>query len=247
MYSSQIELLVGFEAEWIRPYSKDLIRDLRDKYHFDTFVGSVHHVHTVPIDFDKALYRKARDIAGGTDEKLYEDYFDDQLSMLQALRPPVVGHFDLIRLMSDDPERSFKPWAGVWRKIQRNLEFVAGYGGLMEINSAALRKDMSEPYPCLEIAEVGFVCSRSSGFLEANWKKAFLALGGRFVLSDDSHGIAHVGLNYDKVLDFAKRASIRELHFIRADSSKRGSGMMPSVSSVSISELEAHPFWTKST
>lgn len=155
-YAGQIELLVGFEGEWIRGYSAGLIRGLRAKYAFDTFVGSVHHVHASPVDFDRALYERAREAAGGTDELLAGDYFDDQMAMLSALLPPVVGHFDLIRLKSDDPEHSFRAWDGVWRRIRRNLEFVAGYGGLVEINSAALRKGMSEPYPCMEIAQVRF-------------------------------------------------------------------------------------------
>lgn len=76
--------------------------------------------------------------------------------------------------------------------------------------------------------------------------KEFLALGGRFVLSDDSHGVAHVGLHYDKVLDFVRTAGIRELYFVRASPSARGleEGEMPSLSRVNLAELEADPFWT---
>ncbi|KAK5187871.1 hypothetical protein LTR16_009337, partial [Cryomyces antarcticus] len=111
-YASQIKLLVGFETDWIRPSSLKLTEDLLNKYQFDLFVGSIHHVRTVPIDFDQPKYEEARRVTGGTDEKLFEAYFDEQYGMLQALKPPVVGHFDLIRLKSDDPERSFKQWAG---------------------------------------------------------------------------------------------------------------------------------------
>ena len=113
-------------------------------------------MHTVPIDYDTPLYRKARAISGGTDERLFEDYFDSQLSMLEALKPPVVGHFDLIRLKSDDPERSFTQWPCVWEKILRNLDWIAEYGGIMELNSASLRKGMSEPYPNAEICKVSY-------------------------------------------------------------------------------------------
>lgn len=111
-------------------------------------------MHTVPIDFDRPMYERARQIAGGTDERLFEDYFDAQLDMLQQLRPLVVGHFDLIRLKSDDVERSFTTWPGVWSRILRNLDFVASYGGMLELNGAALRKGMSEPYPKAEICKV---------------------------------------------------------------------------------------------
>ena len=153
-YADQIQLFVGFEAEWIRESSLVLINGILEKYDVDLFVGSVHHVHTVPIDFDTQLYHKARAIAGGTDEQIFADYFDSQHEMLTTLRPPIVGHFDLVRLKSDDPERSFKTWPEVWEKIERNLKVVAGYGGVLELNSSSLRKGMSEPYPQVEICKV---------------------------------------------------------------------------------------------
>ncbi len=154
-YASAIKLLVGMEVDWIRPSSLDVIQSLLRQYPFDLFVGSVHHVHTMPIDYDKKMYHEAREKSGGTDEKLAEDYFDLQYEMLKALKPPIIGHFDLIRLLSDDPEASFMQWIGVWQKILRNLDLIVDYGGLVELNSAGLRKGMSEPYPKAEICKVG--------------------------------------------------------------------------------------------
>ena len=153
-YESQIKLLIGFEGEWIRPSTYTLIKDFQNKFHFDLFVGSVHHVHTIPIDYDRKTYEKVRETAGGTDERLFEDYFDSQFDMLQKLHPPVVGHFDLIRLFSDDSNGSFARWDGVWSRILRNLQFVSQYGGVIELNSSALRKGLSEAYPKVEICKV---------------------------------------------------------------------------------------------
>ncbi|KAK2739574.1 histidinolphosphatase [Myotisia sp. PD_48] len=195
-YKSQINIPIGFEIDWIRPSSLDLINQSLSTYPYDYFIGSVHHVHTVPIDFDTAMYVRAREIAGGTDEKLFEDYFDSQLAMLKELRPLIVGHFDLIRLKSDDPERSFTQWPQVWQKILRNLDFIAEYGGILELNSASLRKGMSEPYPKAEIC------------------KEFVSRNGRFCFSDDSHGMGHIGLNYHRVLDFIEMVGIPEIHYL---------------------------------
>ncbi len=153
-YKAQINVPIGFETEWIRPSSLELVEQSLRNYQFDFCVGSVHHVHTKPIDYELEDYTQARTIAGGTDERLFEDYFDAQYEMLQALKPPVVGHFDLIRLKSDDPNGSFRPYPGVWTRIMRNLDFVASYGGILELNTSALRKGMSEPYPEAEICEV---------------------------------------------------------------------------------------------
>lgn len=117
-------------------------------------MGSIHHTHTIPIDFDRATYEQAREKAGGTDEQLFENYFDEQYDMLQALKPPVVGHFDLIRLLSDHQNTEFEGMKGVWERMERNLEFIASYGGLLELNSAGLRKGLAEPYPCLAVTQV---------------------------------------------------------------------------------------------
>jgi histidinol-phosphatase (PHP family) len=157
-YKSQIRIILGFETEWIRQSSLNLINLSLQSNSWDYFVGSVHHLHTKPIDFDRANYEAARDISGGSEERVFGDYFDAQFEMLQATKPPVVGHFDLIRLKSDNPEKSFQGWQPVWERILRNLKFVVLYGGLLEVNFSSLRKGLSEPYPKDEIAKV----SRSS-------------------------------------------------------------------------------------
>ncbi|KAI3002513.1 hypothetical protein CBS147482_6629 [Aspergillus niger] len=195
-YADQINILIGFEIDWIRPASRQLIEESLSRHPFEFFMGSVHHTLTVPIDYDRPLYEKARALAGGTDELLFEAYFDEQLDMLKQVKPVVVGHFDLIRLKSDDPDRSFQDYPRVWEKILRNLDYVAGYGGLLEVNSAALRKGMKEPYPNGEIC------------------KEFLARGGRFCLSDDSHGLAQVGLNFHRVVPFLEQVGVSRLHYL---------------------------------
>ncbi|EME39542.1 hypothetical protein DOTSEDRAFT_75266 [Dothistroma septosporum NZE10] len=230
-YADQIQVLVGFEGEWIREYSLPLIQDLLQTYELDLFVGSVHHVHTVPIDYDMEHYHKARDIAGGTDERIFGDYFDSQFEMLQALKPPLVGHFDLIRLKSDQPDRSFKTWPQVWERIIRNLNFIASYGGVLELNTSAIRKGMLEAYPQSEIC------------------KTFKALGGRFTLSDDSHGIDQVGLNYDKTWNNnVMRAGLTELHRLipTEDKSKTHDERFPNVcwEKVWWSDVRDHPFFS---
>ncbi|KAI4250743.1 MAG: hypothetical protein L6R42_008649, partial [Xanthoria sp. 1 TBL-2021] len=119
-----MNILIGMEVDWIRPSSKAFIENLLSEFPFELFIGSVHHVHCVPIDYSTALFDQARHISGGSNEKLFEDYFDLQYEMLVALRPPIVGHFDLIRLKSDDPDTNFGSMEGVRRRISRNLTFI---------------------------------------------------------------------------------------------------------------------------
>lgn len=142
------------EIDWIRPSSLIWINKLLEANNLDFFIGSIHHVHTIPIDFNREMYVEARVKSGGIDERLYEDYFDLQYEMLQALKPPIVGHFDLIRLMSDDSNADFLQWPGVLQRVSRNLGLIVEYGGILELNSAALRKGMNEPYPVKAVCKV---------------------------------------------------------------------------------------------
>lgn len=156
-YRTRIEILVGFESEWCGSHSLELIERSLQTFSYDFFVGSLHHVRGVPIDYDRGTYNRVRDELGGTDQTLFNEYYDEQLTMLQALRPPVVGHFDLIKLMSSDSNVNWKMMNSIWPRILRNLDFVASYGGLLEINTAALRKGLNEPYPSSEICQVGLL------------------------------------------------------------------------------------------
>jgi histidinol-phosphatase (PHP family) len=226
VYSGKIRIPIGFESEWIRPTTLGLIRELSAKHEFDFFLGSLHHVHTIPIDFDKPTYLRARTRAGGTDEALFKDYFDSQFEMLQALQPPVVGHFDLIRLLSEEPDDEFKSHEAVWEKIRRNLEYIASYGGILELNSSALRKGLAQPHPCKSVC------------------KTFLSLGGRFTMSDDSHSIDQIGTNYPRLLEFVKETGIQELHYAtEAPQNLDRQANTWRFTSMSVDEVSKLPFW----
>lgn len=163
-YSSAATILVGFEGEWIRPGYGDLVSDLAADSRVDYFIGSLHHAGGVPIDFDKAFYAAAVDACGGTEAQLYASYYDEQHAMISTLRPRIVGHFDLVRLMSAEPARRLEGWEDggndVWGRVVRNLKLVRSYGGWLECNTSALRKGLTDPYPCREIAKVVLSQSR---------------------------------------------------------------------------------------
>jgi len=170
-YADKIRILIGFEAEWIRGEDYGpLVKELAGHETVDYFIGSLHHAAGVPIDFDGAMYAQAKAACGGSEEGLYGKYFDEQFEMLRTLKPRVIGHFDLIRLLSEDPGRDLRTaWEGrVWEKVVRNLRAAAEYGGWLECNTSALRKGLAEPYPARGIAEVCF--SDPFSFVVWGWK-----------------------------------------------------------------------------
>ncbi|KLU81960.1 histidinol-phosphatase [Magnaporthiopsis poae ATCC 64411] len=151
--------------------------------------------HTAYLAEARRLQAKYAGRSSCWSEGLQANYYDEQLVMLEMLRPRVVGHFDLIRLLGEDPGRDVSKWSPdvVWSRARRNLAFVARYGGWLECNTSALRKGLEEPYPSRPIAE--------------EW----LRLGGKFTFSDDSHGIAQLATNYTRGLDYLESLGVTEL------------------------------------
>lgn len=206
-HADRIHILVAFEVDFIRPDFGPRILELAKPACIDYFIGSVHHVHGLPIDYNRPLYDQAMALsstpsatASGQvikEQGLWADYYDEQLDMLQALHPRVIGHFDLIRLLSDAPGLDPREWPAVWDKIVRNLRVVKEQGGWLECNSAALRKGLDEPYPCRAIAE--------------EWIK----MGGKFTMSDDSHGIAHVATNYSRAITYLESLGVSDVWTLR--------------------------------
>ncbi len=95
-WAGRLEVLVGFETETVPP--ADWIcsmRELRESMPVcDYIVGSVHHVAGRCIDSTaEATAQVASDMGGR--EALQIAYFDQVAQVAQALRPEVIGHFDL--------------------------------------------------------------------------------------------------------------------------------------------------------
>lgn len=224
-----MKILVGFEVEGLDKPHIDLAKEFASVT--DMCVGSVHYVHGIPIDFDTTQWAAARDVSGSA-RQLFKDYFDLQYDVLTALHPEVIGHFDLIRLFQIDeidPTTGKNmadldiehDWPDVWLCIERNIKYAASYGGLFELNSAALRKGWATPYPKADIC------------------KAVIKLGGRFCLSDDSHAYAQVGLNFHKVWAYiTDTLQLESLYHLDLDDAGR-----TVVAEKKIAELSQSPFW----
>lgn len=86
--------------------------------------------------------------------------------------------------------------------------------------------------------------------LSTDWQQEFLELGGRFALSDDSHGVDQVGLNYQRVLESVRKAGIADIHHLEAATdpeSQTHDERFPTVQwrRVPVSELQDHAFWRR--
>ncbi|KAG1807424.1 Polymerase/histidinol phosphatase-like protein [Suillus subaureus] len=191
VYAPQITLLVGLETEYITDHDLNHLQKLLkdNERRIDYIVGSVHHVSTIPIDFDRVTYEKA--LANfsneegvyllGNDqmERFLSTYFDAQHQLMRQFQPEIIGHLDLCRLYT--PSLDLKQYPIAWGKLIRNIEEATRYGALFEINAAAFKKGWTSPYPGKDV--VALIQEKT----------------GRFALSDDSHGpqtdyLVHVGI-----------------------------------------------------
>ncbi|KAG9313669.1 polymerase/histidinol phosphatase-like protein [Chiua virens] len=209
VYASQITLLVGLETEFITDDDLENLNALLNQHsgRIEYVVGSIHHVNGIPIDLDHASFERAlhsftiTDVVAemnttgkGRMDKFLAAYFDAHYQLLQRFRPEIIAHLDLCRLYN--PELRFSEFPNAWNKLTRNVKFAIDYGAFFEVNAAALRKSWRTSYPGEDVAAL------------------ILDLGGRFALSDDSHGPHRVGENYPQMRDYLRRLGIQELWYL---------------------------------
>jgi len=189
-YKNRVRILVGMESEWY-PGCDPWIASLRETHGLDYVVGSVHHVGGECVDFSKQDYERIASRFGGL-VPMFAAYFDAQLQMMQAIKPEVVGHFDLIRLHDPDYLQTLTH-RDVWERVLRNLEWMAKAGSLLDINVRALLKGQPEPYVCAPILD------------------AAARFGVGVAYGDDAHGVADVGCEFARVKELVTRRKMNGL------------------------------------
>ena len=145
-------LLRGFEAEVVPPgdYGR-LMNELRERHAFDYVVGSVHWVNDVITDHSKAKFDEAAAKCGGQ-EALAVRYYEQVAEMVEAIRPEVVGHLDVIRKYASPRQAVETPRA---RDAAREaLCVIRKYGCILDVNTAGLRKGLGSPYPAPWLLEM---------------------------------------------------------------------------------------------
>lgn len=204
-------------------------------------VGSIHHVNNIPIDFDKPTYDRAVASCSEENEDAQEAfllaYFEAQYELLHQFKPEIIGHFDLCRLYC--PSLRFRDYPLVWEKIQRNIRYAVGYGALFEVNAAAFRKKWDTAYPGPDAIEV---CESLSHAANLIFCQAILGAGGRFALSDDSHGPSYVGLNYHRLRSYMEDVGISEIWHLQHSTTQNSAGR--NIQAVRLDgDWLAHEFW----
>lgn len=160
LYAPKISLLIGLETEFITNPDLDHLEELLEKVggRVEYIVGSIHHVNSVPIDFDIATYHKSLHSpnSSGSERELQETflcaYFDAQYVLLLRFHPEIIGHLDLCRLYN--PQLQISDYSLAWKKMERNIAYAIEYGALFEVNAAAFGKQWDSAYPARDVIKV---------------------------------------------------------------------------------------------
>jgi histidinol-phosphatase (PHP family) len=158
-FRDAIQIWLGAEIDYI---PGDELRRFQHQeilpHRFDYFVGSVHFLGCGyrPRSFDGTregfMEILEEDYRGGIRE-MVEDYYSRVPSVLNIPQVKIVGHLDVIKRWN--AEHPFfleeEPW--YIDSVESALRAIAGSEAVIELNTAAWRKGLNDPYPSPWILE----------------------------------------------------------------------------------------------
>ena len=170
-YAGRMTIYLGIERDYYACVTPEA---------YDYYIASVHYLplngEYVAIDGDPADFRRmAEEGCGGDGLALARRYFDLVREYVVRDRPPIIGHFDLLRKnnarcpLFDEESPAYR------RMALETLEAMAGTGALLEVNTGGMaRGHLLSPYP--------------DAFLLAAWKK----WGGEVIINSDCHNVLYL-------------------------------------------------------
>lgn len=172
-----IQVKMGIEMDYTPGKEKEMEAFI-EAHPFDYVIGSIHWIDEWGIDLD--IYKEEYEMRGIND--VYEQYFDQVVTLAESKLFDFVGHIDLIKIFNYKPnDQSF-----LEHQYDRAVEALAKSGTCIEISTAGLRKPVGEMYP-------------DPIFLQ----KCYDA-GVEIVICSDAHMPRHIGYAYDQAIELAR-------------------------------------------
>ncbi|MFN3651183.1 MAG: histidinol-phosphatase [Armatimonadota bacterium] len=179
-YAGRIDVLLGLEVDYA-PGFEELYREVLSAYPFDYLIGSVHFVGDVHI-YDQRRWRE-----GKPAEEQHREYFRLVRDSARSGLFDVLGHITGILAFGPAPDPAL-----LEEEFAETARVLAGAGVGIEINTSAIRKGGSAPFPderllrrCVDAGvpltygsdshapeEVGFARERAAEWLSgaARWR-----------------------------------------------------------------------------
>jgi len=178
----QLTIRLALEVDYL-PGHEDWIRALAARQPWDYFIGSVHYVSEAwDIDNPAKLSEwKKRDAY-----EVWQKYFDRLTLAAASGLFDIIGHADLPKKFGIRPTQDCRPL------YEKFLDATAKAGCAIELNTAGLRKDCREIYPCRELLEMAF------------HRHVPITFGS------DAHAPAEVGMNFAEAVALARSVGYTE-------------------------------------
>ena len=151
-YIGTIEIYSGLEVDYFEDTS--LMTDVK-KLNLDYIIGSVHYIKNkksgkyLGIDCSQEECKKIiKDNYNGDGKKFVFEYYSLVRDMIKYLRPPVIGHLDLLK--KNNRNNLFFSENENWYKdeVIKTLETTAEAGSILEVNTGGMaRKYINTTYP----------------------------------------------------------------------------------------------------
>ena len=151
---------------------------------FDYWIGSAHYQRQ-----GEEAFAACRDEAFGGDALAVAEGYFREVSRVAAMRPTILGHIDLITKLNAG-NRFFDESASRYKHAALAALYAADpKATLLEINTGGMARGYRDaPYPAL--------------FLLREWR----AMGGRIILTSDSHSTATIVSGYGQAAELARAA-----------------------------------------
>ena len=189
-FSDRLTVLRGFEAEIVpeASFSEEMLAH-RDRHDFEYMVGSVHYVNEISVDGPPEEFERMVESCGGLEEAAVR-YYGNIVKLVEALKPEVIGHLDLIR--RNAPPGAILDTPRIRRAADQALEAVRAADAILDLNTAGWRKGLGTPYPA------PWLVQRAHD------------LGIGFCFGDDSHG-HDVGEGIDDARDYLLQHGVNRI------------------------------------
>lgn len=195
-YAGRMEVLLGLE--W------DSQSDISPEG-FDYWIGSAHYQRRengicYAADWGEEAFAACRDEACGGDALAVAEGYFLEIGRVAAMKPTILGHIDLITKLNAG-NRFFDESAPRYRQAALTaLHAVDPQATVLEINTGGMARGYrNAPYPAL--------------FLLKEWR----AMGGRIILTSDSHSVDTILYGYSQSIALAKAAGFDHTVLLTSD------------------------------
>lgn len=181
-YKGQIEIALGFEADYIPGYEEEIERII-SPYPVDYVYGSVHFLGDWAYDspYEREQYSR------WDPDQLYSLYFDTLCKAAKTGLFDIMAHPDLIKKFNYWPNGPLEPY---W---QQTAAVFKESKVAIELNSSGWHREVGKAYP-------------EPGFLEACCKA-----GVPVTFGSDAHAPEEVGRDFKLAMETLKEAGYRQI------------------------------------